>query len=121
MNSKARDTFVQRLIEIAGRLTTVDLNNDELFGTMLGRHCVMIGQKIGLMDDGIVLYNRLFEQIWAKLHCDGVFTKKSVDKDLKGVLVRAFEESENNNLPIYFDQFIESIENFAIDQVIYFP
>ncbi len=121
MDNKARDYFIRQLNEISGMLTVVDFNSDDYLGNLLSQKYIIIGKNVGLLGDGIAQFEQLLEQIWTKLHCDGIFTKEWVDKELKDILVRIFEEGEQTNLPVFFDQLVGSIENFAIEQNIYLP
>jgi len=117
MDTRAKDAFVKRLLEIINNITTLSSASD--WHELTGHNYVMVGENIALVDENITRYEKLFEQIWTKLRAEERFARETIDKDLKQLIVRVVKEGNHGNATPYFYEFVENIETYSIEQLIY--
>ncbi len=119
MDSRAMEAFLKRLLEIVNNITILSSSSD--WHDLTDHTYVSISEGITLINDNITRFDKLFELIWDKLRHDGKFTRESIKKGLKQLVVRIVKEGNTNNASAYFNEFIEYYETYSFEQIFYIP
>lgn len=92
MHPQAKDTFVKKLIDIVGNITTILPHSDRY--NLAQHNLIMLSESLALVDDVADQYEKLRDQILVKLRSGEKVSEETISKALRHLVVSLHKEGD---------------------------